>query len=96
MSKATGYVAFDLDGCLWDSDRSHFDAVNMALASYGERITEEEHRTVFKGLPTRRKLTMLTEMGRLPAQVHEEVELRKREATLLAIEQTLPRHEVEV
>ena len=94
MSKAAGHIAFDLDGCLWDSDRSHFDAVNIALAAYGERITEEEHLTTFKGLPTKKKLAMLTEMGRLPAQVHEEVEHRKREATLLAIEQTLQRHEV--
>ena len=94
MNKAAGYIAFDLDGCLWDSDKSHFDAVNIALATYGERISEEEHRTVFKGLPTRKKLSMLTGMGRLSAQVHEEVEHRKREATLLAIGQTLQRHEV--
>lgn len=94
MNKAAGHIAFDLDGCLWDSDKSHFDAVNIALAAYGEQITEEEHRTTFKGLPTRRKLAMLTEMGRLSDQVHEDVELRKREATLLAIEDSLPRHEV--
>ena len=91
-----GYIAFDLDGCLWDSDQSHFDAVNMALAPYGERVTEEEHLTIFKGLPTRKKLAMLTEMGRLSAQVHEEVEHQKRAATLFAIEQTLQRHEVTV
>jgi HAD superfamily hydrolase (TIGR01509 family) len=94
MRAIAGYVAFDLDGCLWDSDRLHFDAVNMALSPYQQRITEEEHRTIFKGLPTKRKLAMLTEMGRLPQWAHADVERFKREATLIAIENTQPRSEV--
>lgn len=88
------YVAFDLDGCLWDSDAQHFDAVNLALAPYRERITEEEHRTTFKGLPTKRKLAMLTDMGRLPVLAHADVERRKKEATLQTIESVSPRPEV--
>lgn len=94
MKNPAGYVAFDLDGCLWDSDRSHFDAVNIALAPYGERITEQEHLDIFKGLPTRRKLEMLTQMGRLPLSAHADVEWRKRNATSQTIELVQPRHEV--
>jgi HAD superfamily hydrolase (TIGR01509 family) len=92
--RRSGYVAFDLDGCLWDSDAQHFEDVNLALAPYGERITEEEHRTTFKGLPTQRKLAMLTEMGRLPREAHADVERRKKAATLQTIESVVPRPEV--
>jgi len=89
-----GKIAFDLDGCLWNSDFSHFEAVNLALAPYGERITEDEHRTTFTGVPTKRKLAMLTEMGRLPLSAHADVERRKKDATLQTIESVMPRPEV--
>jgi HAD superfamily hydrolase (TIGR01509 family) len=94
VKRIAGRICFDLDGCLWDSDKSHFEAVNLALVPYGDRITEEEHRTTFKGLPTRRKLAMLTEMGRLPLEAHADVERRKKVATVQAIESVVPRHEV--
>lgn len=90
-----GYIAWDLDGCLWDSDLAHYLAVNEALKPYGERITEEEHLSTFKGLPTLRKCEMLTQMGRLPQSAHLNMAKRKQEATLKAMEQTVkPRPEV--
>lgn len=92
---AAGYISHDLDGSLWDSDLAHFLAVNEALKPYGERITEEEHLSTFKGLPTLRKCEMLTQMGRLPQSAHKDVAKRKQAATLKAIEQTVkPRPEV--
>lgn len=96
MKQPVGYIAFDLDGCCWNSDAAHADAVNMALAPYGERITEEEHLSTFKGLPTRRKLAMLVEMGRLPNDVSvlADIEQHKKNATLIAVESTQPRPEV--
>lgn len=94
VTQIAGKICFDLDGCLWNSDKSHFEAVNLALAPYGERITEEEHKTIFKGLPTMRKLAMLTEMGRLPREAHADVERRKKAATLQVIESVTPRPEV--
>jgi len=94
MTQIAGRICFDLDGCLWNSDKSHLDAVNIALVPYGERITEEEHQTTFKGLPTKRKLAMLTEMGRLPLSAHADVERRKKDATLQTIESVTPRPEV--
>lgn len=90
-----GYISFDLDGCLWDSDLSHYLAVNEALKPFGEYISEEEHLSTFKGLPTARKCEMLTQMGRLPRSTHQEVAQLKREATLIAIKETVkPRPEV--
>jgi HAD superfamily hydrolase (TIGR01509 family) len=83
--KVTGFLAWDLDGVLFDSDMLHYLAVNEALKPYGERIGEEEHLTTFKGLPTLRKCAMLTAMGRLPASAHADVSARKQAATLDAI-----------
>lgn len=83
----SGYIAWDLDGVLWDSDYTHYLAVNEALAAYGERISEEEHLSTFKGLPTVKKCEMLTAMGRLPLTAHPDVSRRKQAATQTAIEQ---------
>lgn len=88
MPDVAGYLAFDLDGVLWDSDLTHYVAVNEALSYYGERISEEEHLSTFKGLPTLKKCGMLTAMGRLPVTVHADVFRRKQAATQEAIDQT--------
>lgn len=85
MTHAAGYLAFDLDGCLLDSDRAHFDAVNRALYYYDERITEAEHLSTFKGLPTRKKLTMLVEMGRIPSSAQDHISTLKQSFTAEAI-----------
>ena len=87
--KSAGWVAFDLDGVLFDSDELHYVAVNEALKPYGERISEEEHLTTFKGLPTLKKCEMLTEMGRLPASAHANVSTLKQLATRDAITQAV-------
>lgn len=88
MRNVAGYLAFDLDGVLWDSDLTHYVAVNEALKHYGEYINEAEHLSTFKGLPTVKKCEMLTAMGRLPATAHSDISLRKQAATQFAIEQT--------
>ena len=83
--KTAGHIAWDLDGCLFDSDQLHYLAVNEALKPYGERITEEEHLSTFKGLPTLKKCEMLTAMRRLPAEAHLNVSTLKQLATRDAI-----------
>ena len=56
-------VIFDLDGVLIDSRDMHYDALNRALANVGKEyvINKEEHLSLYDGLPTSKKLTMLTE-----------------------------------
>ena len=85
MVASAGWISWDLDGVLFDSDLLHYLAVNEALKSYGERITEEEHLSTFKGLPTLKKCEMLTAMGRLPASAHLNVSTLKQLATRDAI-----------
>jgi beta-phosphoglucomutase len=85
-------LAFDLDGVLVDMDFPHFDALNTALRCVTQKacITEAEHRTTFKGLPTRVKLERLVAEKRLPAHSVEFVKRRKQEETLLRIAQLKP------
>jgi len=75
-------VVFDMDGVLIDARDWHYRALNEALGLFGAEIDYEEHLTRFDGLPTRDKLNLLTEEGRLPRHVHEVVQSVKQERTL--------------
>lgn len=53
-------VIFDLDGVLIDADKWHFEALNEGLVAYGyEPISWMEHLTIYKGIPTKKKLEIL-------------------------------------
>ena len=62
-------VLFDLDGVLVDATEWHYEALNRALSLFGFDITRYEHLS-YNGLPTRRKLEMLTVEKGLPAALH--------------------------
>ena len=57
-------VVFDMDGVLIDAREWHYEALNRALGLLGYEITRYEHLATFDGLPTRRKLQMLTGRAR--------------------------------
>jgi len=63
-------VLFDLDGVLVDATEWHYEALNRALGLFGFEITRYEHLSSYNGLPTRRKLQMLTVEKGLPAPIH--------------------------
>ena len=77
-------VIFDLDGVLIDSRDMHYDALNLALANVGKEyvINKEEHLSLYDGLPTSKKLTMLTEKKGLPVDKHQQIWEDKQSATL--------------
>jgi beta-phosphoglucomutase len=75
-------VIFDMDGTLIDAQDWHYLALNEALEIFGVSIPHAEHREKFDGLPTRVKLQMLTDDGRLPQHVHQVVSEVKQERTL--------------
>ena len=54
-------VIFDLDGVLVDARELHYEALNRALAGLGFTITRDEHLSTYDGLPTTKKLELLTE-----------------------------------
>lgn len=82
MSGTPKAVVFDMDGVLIDARDWHFRALNEALEIFDAAITLEDHLDRFNGLPTRVKLNMLTDDGRLPLHLHPVVEKVKQERTL--------------
>lgn len=64
-------VLFDLDGVLVDATEWHYEALNRALLMFGFDITRYEHLSSYNGLPTRRKLEMLSVEKGLPAAIHQ-------------------------
>jgi HAD superfamily hydrolase (TIGR01509 family) len=63
-------VLFDLDGVLVDATEWHYLALNRALALFGFDISRYEHLSDYNGLPTRKKLQMLSVEKGLPAALH--------------------------
>jgi len=69
MAKITA-VVFDLDGVLVDATEWHYEALNRSLQLFGYSISRYEHLSTYNGLPTRKKLEMLTVEKGLPAALH--------------------------
>ena len=55
-------VIFDLDGVLVETKEMHYVSLNDSLRKIDEKyiITLDEHHNRYDGLPTNRKLQMLT------------------------------------
>ena len=62
----------------------HYEALNRALSNVDEKyvIHREEHLSVYDGLPTSRKLNLLTERKGLPVDKHQQVWEDKQVETL--------------
>lgn len=82
MRKDIRAVIFDMDGTLIEAKDWHYMALNEALEIFGVRISQEEHLGRFDGLPTKVKLDMLTDEGRLPKSIHKIISAVKQERTL--------------
>ncbi len=74
-------VIFDLDGVLVDATEWHYDALNQALNLFGYTITRAEHQTIYNGLPTAKKLEMMSERVGLPRGLHPIIQHMKRQFT---------------
>lgn len=74
-------VIFDMDGVLIDARDWHYESLNKALGLFGSEITKYDHLVTFDGLPTKKKLEMLSLEGRLPTQLHNFINDLKQEYT---------------
>lgn len=75
-------VVFDMDGVLIDAREWHYESLNRALGLLGYEITRYEHLTSYDGLPTKRKLRMLTVERGLPEELHGFLNSLKQQYTL--------------
>jgi HAD superfamily hydrolase (TIGR01509 family) len=75
-------VIFDMDGVLIDAKDWHYEALNKALGFFGQEISRYDHLVTFDGLPTKRKLEMLSEVGDLPIELHNLINDLKQRFTM--------------
>lgn len=75
-------VVFDMDGVLIEAKEWHYDALNRALRLFGYEISRFDHLTTFDGLPTRRKLEMLSTTEGLPTELHGLINKLKQNYTM--------------
>ncbi len=81
------HIIFDLDGVLVDARELHYEALNRALSKHGYAIERDEHLAVYDGLPTRRKLELLSAKKGLPRRLHKEIWQEKQRQTQLVIKE---------
>lgn len=86
------HIIFDLDGVLVDAREIHYEALNLALEDIDPiySISREEHLSTYDGLPTRKKLEMLTIQKGLSPDSHNLVWKKKQEKTLEVIDRMNP------
>jgi beta-phosphoglucomutase len=75
-------VVFDMDGVLIDAKEWHYNALNRALEHFGWTISRAEHLATFDGLPTRKKLEMLSHERGLPRGLHSFLNELKQQYTV--------------
>lgn len=70
MSNKIKAVIFDMDGVLIDAKDWHYEALNKALGLFGMEISRYDHLVTYDGLPTKKKLEMLSRERNLPVALH--------------------------
>ncbi len=75
-------VIFDMDGVLIEAKEWHYEALNRALRLFGFEISRHDHLTTFDGLPTKRKLQMLSSVDNLPVRLHDFINDMKQRYTM--------------
>jgi HAD superfamily hydrolase (TIGR01509 family) len=75
-------IIFDMDGVLIDAKEWHYSALNKALGLFGHEISRYDHLTTFDGLPTIKKLEMLSVIRDLPSKLHPFINQMKQQYTM--------------
>lgn len=75
-------VIYDMDGVLIEAKDWHYEALNKALGLFGMEISRYDHLVTYDGLPTRRKLEMLTLERGLPEELHQFINRIKQQYTM--------------
>lgn len=75
-------VIFDMDGVLIEAKDWHYEALNKALGLFGMEISRYDHLVTYDGLPTKKKLEMLSTERGLPVELHEFINEMKQQYTM--------------
>ncbi len=75
-------VIFDMDGVLIDAKEWHYEALNRALKIFGYEISRYDHLITYDGLPTAKKLEMLSVERGLPRKLHKFINSLKQKYTV--------------
>ena len=75
-------VIFDMDGVLIEAKDWHYQALNNALALFGMKISRYDHLVTYDGLPTKKKLEMLSSESGLPRELHTFINQMKQQYTM--------------
>jgi len=75
-------IIFDMDGVLIDAKDWHYESLNKALGLFGSEISRYDHLVTFDGLPTKKKLEMLSLESGFPKSLHSFVNELKQQYTM--------------
>jgi beta-phosphoglucomutase len=75
-------IIFDMDGVLIDAKDWHYEALNRALGLFGMEISRYDHLVTYDGLPTKKKLDMLSMERGLPRSLHDFINSMKQIYTM--------------
>jgi len=75
-------ILFDMDGVLIEAKDWHFHALNKALSLFGTEISRYDHLVTYDGLPTKKKLEMLSLERGLPRGLHQFINELKQQYTI--------------
>ena len=77
-------IIFDLDGVLVEAKEMHYETLNLALSFIGNdyKISKSEHLGKYDGLPTKKKLELLTEEKGLDPKYYEYIWIEKQNQTI--------------
>jgi len=88
-------IIFDLDGVLVSTKDIHYVSLNKALSNLDDKykISLNEHYDLYDGLPTFKKLNLLSENKNLPIEFYEQINRDKQKYTFDAIRQLIKKDE---
>jgi len=75
-------IIFDMDGVLIEAKDWHYEAMNRALRLFGMEISRYDHLVTYDGLPTKKKLEMLSLERGLPVGLHQFINEMKQQYTM--------------
>lgn len=89
MLKNKKYLLFDLDGVLVDTREIHYKAFQRSLSEHGINLSKEEHTEKFDGLPTKRKLEILSQKHGLKETQYKSIDDLKQQYTIFFLKEHL-------